>query len=571
MINKNNLQQLTKKQLIELITQYQLKTNYGLIWEQENNLEHITIECKNNIPILTQKNELSLTQNTNKLNHLIIEGDNYHALSVLNYTHNNAIGLIYIDPPYNTGNNDFIYNDSYINKNDTYRHSKWLSFMQNRLQLAKNLLCNNGVIFISIDDTEIAQLKLLCNQIFGEENFIAQFVRKNKSGAGHDSGFIAVEFDYMLCFAKNIKAVAFLKETQDVENDPKYKLIDEFEQKRGKYYLRDFDYKGSYSPSLDYPIETPDGTIIFAGGKNGKPNTWRWSVDKFKWGLENKFIVFKKNKNQWKVYIKQYQYVDNNNNIRVRQNPYRALIEFTNAKGSSELKQLLGENTFTFPKPVNLIKFILNLMPDKNLIILDFFAGSGTTGQAIIEQNQLDGGQRQFILCNNNEQNKTNKNVVAPLTVTEKGICSEILYQRLKKVINGYDNNLPIAANLLYFKAQFIPVTPPLNILTKQIKQACITAICLKENIFTPYLHTANYAVFVQNNSCLIIYFEEDSCTDFNEQWLKTNKIPNLPKILYYFNNPNNKHKTTLALNNIAVKLIPLPILELYKQLFVLH
>ena len=232
----------------------------------------VVVDCRTKIPILEELPECTINTDAALPRHWIIEGDNYHALTTLQRTHSGKIDLIYIDPPYNTGKtDDFMYNDRYVDAKDEYRHSKWLSFINKRLRLAKPLLAESGLIFISIDDTEIAQLKLLCNQILGEENFIAQFIRKNKAGAGHDSGQIAIEFDYMLCYAKNRTEVKFRKEIVDVENDKKYRYEDAHLQHRGKYYLRDLDYKGSYSESMDYAMDMPDGSEIFSGGRFGKP------------------------------------------------------------------------------------------------------------------------------------------------------------------------------------------------------------------------------------------------------------------------------------------------------------
>ena len=305
------------------------------------------------------------------------------------------------------------------------------------------MLNKKGAIFISIDDNEIAQLKILCNQIFGEENFIAQFIRKNKTGAGHDSGQVAVEFDYMLCYAKNKPSLVFEKEILDVENDNKYKLEDAHVAHRGKYYLRDLDYKGSYSPSLDYELQMPDGSFLFSGSKYGRPNTWRWSKEKVEWGKKNDFIVFKKVKDNWKAYIKQYQFVDNENNRRERKLPHRAMLQFLNAEGSKELNSIVHQNIFRFPKPTGLILFCINLFADKNITVLDFFAGSGTTGHAVLKANNTDGGKRKFILCTNNEN----------------GICETVTYPRIKKIIKGYEVNgtkIPaIDAGLTYYKTAF--------------------------------------------------------------------------------------------------------------------
>ena len=269
--------------------------------------------------------------------------------------------------------------------------------MYPRLKLARNLLTNDGVIFISIDDNEEFNLKKLCDEIFGEFNFICNFIRKNKSGSGHDSKNIAIEFDYILCYAKNIDEVKINQEPVNVDNDPKYKLVDEFVEERGKYYLRDLNYGGSYSEKMDYPIKTPEGSIIYSGGKKGKPNTWRWSEPKFKWGLKNHFIEFKKRDNNWKVYIKQYQFVDNNNKYYVRENPYRALIDFSNGKGSNDFNEIMEKNVFSFPKPIDLIEFIQKVGSNNDSIILDFFGGSSSTAHAVLKLN-AKGDKRRFIL-----------------------------------------------------------------------------------------------------------------------------------------------------------------------------
>ena len=398
------------------------KTNFiyhnGLYWE--NKVEEVEQSIF--------KNKLSLQEvKTRKVGnegplHQLIEGDNLAGLHLLQ-KNGEKFDLIYIDPPYNTGNKDFKYTDAYFNTEDEIRHSTWSSFMYKRLVIAQTLLSKNGAIFLAIDDAEQARLKLICDGIFGEQNFVANFIRKNKAGSGHDSKHVAVEFDYMLCYASNINTLVFSQETVDVENDIKYKFEDKFVTRRGKYYLRDLDYKGSYSKTLDYEITAPNGTKMLSGGLFGKPNTWRWGKDKFEWGLTNDYIVFKETPKGWKVYIKQYQFVDNKDQKRVRQLPYRALIDFNNAKGSNELKDILKQDIFSYPKPTDLLQFVINLIPQKNTNILDFFAGSGTTLHATMLQNKKDGGKRSCTLITNNENR----------------ICEDVTYARNKAAIEGFE------------------------------------------------------------------------------------------------------------------------------------
>lgn len=311
---------------------------------------------------------------------LYIEGDNLEVLKLLQESYLGKVKMIYIDPPYNTGS-DFIYNDDFKmtgeeyadetgelgeNGNRMFRntdsngrfHSDWCSMIYSRLMLARNLLSDDGVIFISIDDNEVDNLRKIGDEVFGEENLICNFIRKNKVGSGHDSGKIAIEYDYVLCYAKYFNTNNINQKPVDTENDSKYKLEDEFVDERGKYYLRDLDYKGSYSAGLDYPITTPDGTIMYAGGILGKPNTWRWSKEKFEWGLKNGYIVFKK-KEKWKVYIKQYQFVDNSGNKYIRTIPYRASIEFLNGQGTIDFDSIMETNSFSYPKPIGMLQHLL--------------------------------------------------------------------------------------------------------------------------------------------------------------------------------------------------------------------
>lgn len=389
---------------------------YQFTWPDKKYHAHLanTPTTKTLRPCREESVDFDHTQN------LYIEGDNLDVLKVLRETYLGKVKMIYIDPPYNTGS-DFVYRDDFSQGTEEYKensgqldeegnrlvqntesngrfHTDWLNMIYPRLKIAKDLLSNDGVIVISMDDNEQTNLKKVCDEIFGESNFICNFVRKNKSGSGHDSTFIAIEFDYALCYAKSIVECRLNQETVDFSSNNQYKLSDEYEKRRGKYYLRDLDYKGSYSESSDYPIIAPDGTIIYSGGKFGKPNTWRWSKSKFEWGLENGYIVFKQSNQNWKVYIKQYQFVDNNDQPYIRTIPYRADISFSNGMGSTECTTLIGSNVFSYPKPSELIKHFLKIISAKDSLVLDFFSGSATTAHAVMQLNAEDGGNRKFIM-----------------------------------------------------------------------------------------------------------------------------------------------------------------------------
>lgn len=352
---------------------------------------------------------------------LYIEGDNLDVLKLLQETYLGKIKMIYIDPPYNTGS-DFVYKDDfkqsaeeYIEASGQYDeegnrlekniesngrfHTDWLNMIYPRLKLARNLLSDDGVIFISIDDNEQANLKKVCDEIFGEGNFVANLLRRAKSGAGHDSKLLAVEYEYMLVYAKNINLLEFAQKRIEVKNDPKYRYQDEHVNRRGKYYLRDLQYGGSKNTPSDWSIELPDGTEMRSDAHGKSGHEWRWSKKKFEWGLKNDYIVFKKSDNKWKVYIKQYQFVDNNDELRHRTVPYNShFSEDLNSQGTSEVSSLFDSKIFSYPKPSSLIKRLLQFASDDDSIILDFFSGSATTAHAVMDLNAEDGGNRKYIL-----------------------------------------------------------------------------------------------------------------------------------------------------------------------------
>ena len=359
------------------------------------------------------------------MNHKLIIGENYDALQNLLCIYNNRIDFIYIDPPYNTGNK-FIYKDKMERIN-------WLNMMNERLLLAKQLLSDEGVIFISIDDSEQAYLKVLCDEVFGEDNFVDSLIITNRQGK-NDSKYFRINKEYCLCYSKNIEYLTI--NNVEITNEKEYTLQDNYKE-RGKYKLVKLDCSTlGWVKSLDYPIEY-DGQIIYAGGDKDKWEDrqrggasikdwgWRWSKDKLEWGIKNDFVVFKKNKEgKYQVYTKQYLNCDNEGNIVERtQQPSDIIDNMSTLQSKNELKQLFnGICPFNYAKSVKLIRKLLKLTTKPNSICLDFFAGSGTTGQAVMELNKEDGGNRQFILITNNENN----------------IATDITYERIKRVI-GYE------------------------------------------------------------------------------------------------------------------------------------
>lgn len=363
--------------------------------------------------------------------HKLIIGDNYDALQNLLIQYKGKVDVIYIDPPYGK---DSMGEFAETNYDNAITRDNLLSMLYNRLILAWELMSDDGVIFCSIDDKNQAYVKCLFDEVFEENNFIAEFVwTNNEGGGGSDSKFVKIKHEYILCYAKKKETVN--TKNVDIEDEERYKLEDEYLNERGKYQLVKLSSASiQYSSSLDYEIEMPDKTVVKPVDNTDKNRAcWRWSKNKLQWGIEKGFVVYKKDKNgKWQVYTKQYTNCDKDGNIIKRTKIPLALInKFSSTQASNELIEILGDKLFNYPKPVELIKWLI----DRNAVcnvILDFFAGSGTTGQAVLELNKEDGGNRQFILCTNNEKTDT----------TPKGIAYDVTSKRLKRVMTGkcYDN-----------------------------------------------------------------------------------------------------------------------------------
>ena len=475
-----NLEGLTMDERSSLIGLLREHKKYGLVWEDKP--EDVEERLREELPVLREvKDKAILSDDPDAPNHILIEGDNLEALTALSYTHEGKIDVIYIDPPYNTGNKDFVYNDSFVDTEDSYRHSKWLSFMNKRLKIAKKLLSNQGVIFISIDDNEQANLKLLCDSIFNERNFISSIVWQKKTGAADANG-IAVITENILVYCNNVAdANTIFSKNKDAFDIKRYRFSDEYQEDRGPFYFDSLD-RGSvrYSDSLNYAITAPDGTSIYPNDRTSFVNdgwTWKWSSEKVQWGLQNGFIDIAKNPKKscgWSVRYKIYLNVDNEGNYIKKNVPYKNLItDVLNADAANDIKSIFNNKVFSFPKPTKLLSHVINLIDDKNSTILDFFAGSGTTLHATMQLNAEDGGHRQCILVTNNENN----------------ICEEVTYERNKRVINGYTTpkgvNVPgLKSNTLrYYKTDYIPRDR-----TQKNMRALVAAatdlLCIKEDLY---------------------------------------------------------------------------------------
>jgi len=375
-------------------------------------------------------------ENDELTNSLLIKGNNLLTLYTLRERLTGKVKVIYIDPPYNTGNDGFKYNDK-------FKHSSWLVFMKNRLEVARQLLRDDGVIYISCDDNEQAYLRVLLDEIFEADNFVASLIWKKGAGTQNDNNYIAVAHEYVLVFAKDKQKASFYNLPPSEEMLRSYTLEDENATTSGKYKLRNLnDFSIGDRPGLHYDITCPDGTILI-----GKDHRWRCDNKKFDKRNENGRIVFKKNNNEWQVFYKQYInekkeeliYDDNGNLLSYGRIPTTIIEDagFT-GDGKKDIQKIFGEAVFTYPKPVKLISQIIGMSAKNSDIVLDFFAGSGTTGQAVLGLNKEDGGHRKFILV---EQIDYVNNVTLPRLekyIQQNSSDESFYYFELKKYNQEY-------------------------------------------------------------------------------------------------------------------------------------
>ena len=590
---ENEIARLNKK--IAKYEAIELKQNrFGLVWLDVP--EAFEDDVENKLPILEEVPKLAIKNNDGKPTHLLIEGDNYHALTCLNYTHKGKIDIIYIDPPYNTGSGDFKYKDKrFLDKfpdgtevpaDHPLRHSYWLSFMRKRLELAKDILKEAGVIFINIDINELAQLKLLCDEIFLDKNFISLITVKVKDPAGvGQQSFIFDVSEYVLAYAKDLTTFKntftdlpidfeeikeqsgsynkiildfgkpkFVKEIsrQNVGNIKIYKCLEakierttkfsfkEYIKNRGKVFA-DYNPNGGMilaikddipKEGLSYLEYTPTkgrdaGQVVKTYFLNGRIIAWLSNTTFYE---NSKLYKNAKMTNVWNI-------------------PNASLymeggVDFTNGK-----------------KPLKLIRKLLGLIDKPNAIVLDFFAGSGTTAEAVMDLNEQDKNNRQFILITNNDEVTNGK---------KQKIMTDICYPRIKNVIKGYNSKKSLPNSIRYFKTAFVGKN---NILKADDADKIELAhnaggmLAIAENTFGQVEQNNYWQIFENQKQYTAVYFREefDKFDDFIEKVKKLKR----PVVVYIFSwEKEFEFNDFEDSKNIKVKTIPLPILEIYKQIY---
>jgi len=499
----------SKEELIKTIQNFK---NYGLVWEDKP--EDVVEQCKTVLPVLKEVKHKEIIKDKSSHANILIEGDNYHALSVLNYTHAGKIDVIYIDPPYNTGARDWKYNNDYVDSEDGFRHSKWINMMEKRLNLARNLLTRKGLIAIAVDHNELFNLGLLCDQIFGENNRLAIITIVHKAeGRQFVKGFNPT-CEYTLFYAKDKTKCTINMVPLDPNVQASFDLVDE----HGKYRLENYIRLGGGSaslrinnPSAWYPVyvsknckiisleKKPGMIIVYPITKKGEERTWNTSRETFRTNLEDGKIIAQNENGRISILRKYHEKQSIKTHwVKPQYNATRY--------GTQLLQDILGPNAFDYPKSLYAVEDILKITTKLDSSVLDFFAGSGTTGHAVLELNKADHGDRKFILCTNNENN------------IAVGVC----YPRIKKVIEGYKNLKGekidgLGSNLKYFQTAFVDYNEPTDKNKIKLTEQATEMLCVKEETFEKILSQKNFKIFKNNNHYTGIIFDQAAIINFKK------------------------------------------------------
>jgi len=557
-----------QKEILDLKAQVKKlqKNNLGLVFEDKP--EDVVMDCRENIPVLKEVKAKRIISDEQNPNNLLIEGDNYHSLSVLNYTHKKNIDLIYIDPPYNTGANNWKYNNDYVDKEDAYRHSKWLSLMRHRLNLAKNLLKDDGVLICAIDDNEQAHISVLIESIFSAHEQHAITIVHNPKGVQGKN------FSYTHEYAIFV-----------VPKDKK--IIGDRSLTEEEIYVSNLRNWGNESERTDakncfYPIIISNNKIAGFGGvspdnfhpksanekqKDGTVHVY--PIDEK--GIERKWRYARQSVEEIKDILKIKESRGDLVQIMIAKDYGTYKTVWTDKKydaseyGTKLLREIIPNCDFDFPKSLytvyDCLFAVVGNRPQAN--ILDFFAGSGTTGHAVLEMNKKDGGNRKFILCTNNENNNGGKG----------GIAENVCYPRVKAVIKGYKNKknekvAGLGGNLSYYQTDLVNIEKIHKIPDEAKIRVTYQAgemIAVREDTLNEVEKNDWWQIFEGKGRMTAIYFKEDK-SKLGELIEKLEK-KNTPVALYIFSWGKNEYKGEYSSENIRVEDIPEPILEVYKEI----
>ncbi len=563
-MQKKDFQNWSKEKLLHEYKELLKRKKFGIVWEDKP--EDVAEQCKTSLPVLREEKKKDITSDKDDVTHVMIEGDNYHALSVLNYTHKRKIDIIYIDPPYNTGNKSWQYNNDYVDKEDRFLHSKWLSFMSKRLRLAKNLLTEKGVLICAIDHNEQEALGLLLREIFSGKEIVCITIIHNPAGIQGQNFSYTHEYAYFV-FPSGGRYIDYQKRGDD-EPD-----IRNFRDVTGSDSLR------NAGKNCFYPVLIKDGEIIGFGEVCKEnfhpkgPNIKRkggiievYPVDPK--GVERKWRFARNTVEEIKDELKVH-YLKSRNifDIKRFKNSFNYKTVWTDSKYSAnnhgtQLLNKIIDTKFPYPKSLYTVEDCIKAVIHNkdSAIILDFFAGSGTTGHAVLKLNNKDNGKRQFILCTNNEDNNGSGTKIA----------SDICYPRIKNVIRGYKTGTgkvqALGGNLKYFSTAFVDKVKTDN--DKRIfTSRCTEMLCLAERTFDKTSgKIGTFAIYENEEQMTGIIYDEDAIPDFKKEARKYKK----PLVVYVFSYDHTYNEEDFeGMENLrTVKPIPEVILNVYRKIY---
>ena len=562
---KNDYKNWSKDDLVIEVERLRKRKKYGLVWEDKP--EDVVEQCKTELPVLEEVEDKKIDSDPDKPVNLLIEGDNYHALSVLNYTHKGKVDVIYIDPPYNTGARDWTYNNHYVDSEDPYRHTKWISFLAHRLKLAKNVLAPGGIICVTIDDYEMPRLWMLMEDIFGEQNHLGTVVIRNNPKGRMTKRKISLIHEYALFFGKTTAS-----SIKKLPVDPSEKSHNYKQDKDGSWYLpvnlrkqgvdsNAINRKGKLSDRY-YPIyyDPQTGEIstekklkveILPVDSNKQKRIWRRGKEVIDEMYKQGDMSVKKTKYGYQMYFKFRGGLDG----RLAQTIWYDAKFSASEYGTRTLDSILGKReAFQYPKAPEAVKEAILAASDKrDSIVLDFFAGSGTMGQAVLELNKQDGGNRKFILSTNNENE----------------IATDVCYPRIKKVIEGYKNGKQkvegLGGNLKYFRTSFVPADPTDKNKTELTEKAT-EMLCVREDTFELVRDEEKLRIFKGKEHHTGIIFDQLAIDDFKKAIAKIDS----PFSVYVFSLGDDTFDDEFVDVKDKVTLSPIPeaILRVYRRIF---
>ncbi len=536
-------------------TKKNMPKRYGLLWEDKQEL--VVELCKEKLPVLVEDRAKEIKNPDNSEVNIMIEGDNYHALSILNYTHKGKIDVIYIDPPYNTGNKNWKYNNDYVDKEDAFRHSKWLSMMDKRLKLAKPLLREDGVLVCAIDENELWHLGSLLEEIFFDREIHLVTIVHNPRGVQGKNFSYVNEFAFFV-IPKGIKVIGPRKlDEEDVYWSNLRNWGGESDRSDAKNCFYPIMVRGTEIIGFgDVPEENfhpgsqvennGDYKLVWPIDVNGNEKKWRYARQSVE-SIQALLRIRKSTNGRIEIEIgKPYGTVKT-----VWQNPKYDAAEY----GTKLVHELVPNSNFDFPKSVyNVYDCITPIVSSrKEATILDFFAGSGTTGHAVFMINKEDGGSRKVILCTNNEN----------------GIAEEICYPRIKAVIYGNEKYREItgySTNLKYFKTDFVDSIPT-DLNKKNLVDRSTEMLCLKEQCFDLIKEGLNFKIFSgPSDKYLGIIYDEDGIESFKSEVVKTNK--KFSVYVFSLDEGVKEDEFEEISHLVDLKPIPASILNVYKRIF---